>query len=312
MRIVVIGGTGHIGGHLVPMLVRDGVETVVIARGMSELPPESEWKRVRIEQGTYRGEGDAAWAKVLSGALREGDTLIDIIGNDLSATYEIARQRDCHHVIACGSIWMLGTPRRVPFVDVSHTPCCFQGYADRWSVILEMQRRGIAGQGPLFSAILPPNICGPGKIPLDTVGDRDIEVHRALSAGKPVMLPEGPEALIGPCDAEDIARAFYLAAIQPHRAAGEIFNVGADYALTASEFVATYGRIYGVRIGIQRVTWQYFAEKVVPDPGARYHFEAHMCPDISRLRQRLGFAPRYTPEQTMWRAVQWMRGRGVL
>ena len=88
--------------------------------------------------------------------------------------------------------------------------------------------------------------------------------------------------------AEDIARAFHMAARQPHRAAGEIFNVGSDYALTASELVATFGQIYGTRIPIERVSWQHFAEKIVPDPGARYHFEAHMGPEISKVRQRLG------------------------
>lgn len=312
MRIVVIGGTGHIGGHLVPMLVNDGVETVVLARGQSQIPTDSTWARVKIERGTYRAAGDSDWEKTLRSSLHEGDTLIDILGADLAGTYETARQRGCQHVIACGSVWMLGTPRRVPFADVSQISCWSKGYADRWKVILETLRRSIAGEGPLFSAILPPNICGPGKIPLDTKGGRDIAVHRDLQAGKTVYLPEGPEALIGPCDAEDIARAFHLAARQPHRSAGEIFNVGSAYALTASELVATYAQIYGVRIPVEYVTWKHFAEKIVPDKGGRYHFEAHMCPDISKLRQRLGFEPRYTPEQTMWRAVQWMRQRNML
>jgi len=307
MRVVVIGGTGHIGGHLIPMLVKDGMEAVVIARGKSAIPNTEEWSLAQIVRTSYGRDGDRAWAETLKDTLRDGDTLIDILGTDLASTYDAAKQRGCLHVIACGSVWMLGTPRRVPFNDVSQTPFWGEGYATRWAVILETQRRGMAGAGPIFSAILPPNICGPGKIPLDTVGGRDIAVHKALAAGKPVILPEGPDVLIGPCDAEDIARAFHLAARQPQRAAGEIFNVGSAYALTASEFVATYGQIYGVRIPIERVPWKHFAEQIVPDPGARYHFEAHMCPDISRLRERLGYAPRHTPEQTMWRAVQWMR-----
>ena len=33
MRIVVIGGTGHIGTYLVPSLVSAGHETVVVSRG---------------------------------------------------------------------------------------------------------------------------------------------------------------------------------------------------------------------------------------------------------------------------------------
>jgi nucleoside-diphosphate-sugar epimerase len=295
------------------MLVRDGAQVVVICRGQSKLPEADEWSRVRIERGSY-GEADARadWSVLVEKVLREGDTLIDILGADLAGTYEVARQRDVAHVIACGSVWMLGEPKRVPFNEISQTPSWDEGYASRWKVIQDVLRRSIAGEGPLFTAILPPNISGPGKIPLETQGGRDIAVHRALMVGKPVLLPEGPDVLIGPCDAEDVARPFCLAARQPQRAAGEIFNVGSAYALTASEFVATYGRIYGVRIPIRRVPWKQFAEEVVPDRGSRYHFEAHMCPDISKLRQRLGCEPRHTPEQSLWRAVEWMRQRGLL
>jgi nucleoside-diphosphate-sugar epimerase len=311
MRIVIIGGTGHIGGHLIPMLIRDGIDATVVTRGRGALPDNPEWAKVNVARIAY-GDSNSAWKEDLKNTLREGDVLIDILGNDLAAAYDIARQRGCSHVIACGSVWMLGTPRRVPFNEISQTPFWGEGYAQRWQVITEMLRRSIAEPGPLFTAILPPNICGPGKIPLDTVGGRDINVHRHLIAGNPVILPEGPDVLIGPCDAEDIARAFHLAARQPHRAGGEIFNVGSAYALSASEFVATYSQIYGVTNPIQRIPWKEFAEKIIPDPGSRYHYEAHMCPDISKLRTHLGYEPHYTPEQTMRRAVQWMREKKLL
>jgi uncharacterized protein YbjT (DUF2867 family) len=35
MKIVLIGGTGHIGGYLVPMLVADGHRVTVISRTAS-------------------------------------------------------------------------------------------------------------------------------------------------------------------------------------------------------------------------------------------------------------------------------------
>ena len=207
---------------------------------------------------------------------------------------------------------MLGTPRRIPCPEESQTPFWEEGYTKRWQVIQEVLRASGAGSGPLFTAILPPNICGPGKIPLDTQGGRSIEVHRHLARGKEVILPEGADVLIGPCDAEDIARSFFLALRQPDRAAGQIFNVGSAYALSAGEFVAAYGAIYGVRIPIRRVPWQQFATEIVPDPGSRYHFEAHMCPDVSKLQSLLGYEPKFTPEQTLSRAVQWMKEQRLL
>ena len=72
------------------------------------------------------------------------------------------------------------------------------------------------------------------------------------------------------------------------------------------------GAIYGVKIPIAWHSWQEYSEKINPDPGAHFHFGAHMCPDLTRIRTQLGYAPRYTPEQSMERAVAWMRQQKML
>ena len=125
-------------------------------------------------------------------------------------------------------------------------------------------------------------------------------------------LPELGAVLIGPCDAEDVARGFFLSALQPEASAGEIFNVGSAYALTARRFVEVYGEIYGSTIPIEWMSWKTYAEEISPDPGSNYHFRGHMCPDISKIRSALGYAPRHTPEETMARAVDWMRREGMM
>ncbi len=135
---------------------------------------------------------------------------------------------------------------------------------------------------------MPPNICGPGKIPLDCYGSRSIENHKNHLLGKPVTLPEPGQTLIGPCDAEDVARGFYLSVMSPENAADEIFNVGSSYALTARQFVETYGKIYGVKIPIEWCSWKEYAEEINPQPGANFHFKAHMCPDISKNFKKAG------------------------
>jgi nucleoside-diphosphate-sugar epimerase len=37
-----------------------------------------------------------------------------------------------------------------------------------------------------------------------------------------------------------------------------------------------------------------------------------MCPDLTKITTRLGYAPRYTPEETLARAVDWMRQQGMI
>jgi nucleoside-diphosphate-sugar epimerase len=67
-----------------------------------------------------------------------------------------------------------------------------------------------------------------------------------------------------------------------------------------------------VNIPIRWVDWQEYITKVCPAVGAHHHYKANMCPDISKIRARLGYEPKYTPEQTMARAVNWMRECRIL
>ncbi len=47
-KAVIIGGAGHIGTYLVPLLVNNGFEVVVISRGISKPYEENPvWQRVK-------------------------------------------------------------------------------------------------------------------------------------------------------------------------------------------------------------------------------------------------------------------------
>ena len=308
MKITLIGGTGHIGRFLTPMLLQAGHEVVVVTSGRTPLPDVAGWESATVIQATYGRAGDDAWREIIAGLGSE--VVIDIIGNDLRALYETTREQ-CRHLVACGSVYMFGAPRTVPCPDETQGPCPFESYADRYAVIQELKQEA-AGAGIAFTAIMPPNICGPGKIPLEPMGGRDAEVHGAMSRGEEMPLPAPGSTLLGPCDAEDIARAFVLAVDDRAAARDEIFNVGSAYALTAKQFVEVYGKIYGKAIPIRWVDWNEYVSNVSAGLGAYCHFEFNMCPDIGKLRSKLGYEPAYTPEQTMARAVDWMRTEGLV
>ena len=307
MRVAVIGGTGHIGGFLTAQLVADGHEVTVITRGQKPFPRGGAWEEVSIVKADYR-LGDRQWQELIRDV--RADVVVDIIQADMAGTYEAIRGFAGHYVV-CGSVWMLGVPTRVPAPEVSFGPAIGENYQRRFdeiqSVMAQAERDGFA-----VTVILPPNICGPGKIPLDLRGGRDIEAHRAHQRGEPVQLPQGCNTLIGPCDASDVAQGFRQAVRHREAAAGHIFNVGAPYALRAAEFVAAYGGIYGVEIPIEWIPHEIFYGEVLPASGANAHFRAHMCPDLSKIRARLGYEPDFTPEQTMERAVEWTRSQGLL
>lgn len=307
MNVLVVGGTGHIGGFLVPMLIDRGHSVTVMTTGRRPVPDGAEWQNVHFVRADYSRE-DRSWMDAVVQA--EAKAVIDIPGNDLPALYEAAKPH-CRHLIACGSVWMFGPPRVVPTPPEPQNPCESPGYAVRYREIVQVRQQA-QEDGIAFTAIMPPNICGPGKIPLDNTGGRDIERHKAMMRGQPAVLPERCNTLIGPCDASDVAATFALAVDSRDAAAGEIFNTGSAYALTAPEFIAAYSRIYGNPIPIHYVPEHFFYNELLPAPGANFHFRHHMCPDISKTRRLLGYEPRYTPEQTMERAVNWMRQEGML
>jgi nucleoside-diphosphate-sugar epimerase len=292
MKILVIGGTGQVATFLVPMLMEAGHEVVIGSRG----------KRTSTHSAkvVYCDGNDVG---TLTSLVNEGfDVIIDFPGTAYRV-FEVFEET-ASHIIACGSLWMFGYPRVVPTPEQTQNDCVFESYARRYSEILEMIERS-GKKKAVFTAIMPPNICGPYKIPLDTMGGRDIEVHKSLQKGETVYMPDGPEALIGPCDAEDIARVFYLAVENRDKAAGQIFNVGAKNSVTISEFVKIYSEIYGVEIPVERVPWERYKE-INPEVSAYWHFYAHMVPDITKARQLLKYEPRYDVRTTLARAVEWM------
>src|SRR5690349_13820931 len=121
MRIVVIGGSGHIGTFLVPRLVRAGHEVLNLSRGArspyAEFP---EWRQVR--QIAVDRERDDDFPGRVAG-LRP-DVVIDLICFTLdSATALVERLRgETGHLLHCGTLWRYGPSSTLPIAESAGTP----------------------------------------------------------------------------------------------------------------------------------------------------------------------------------------------
>ena len=186
MKVIVIGGTGHVGKFMVPMLVDAGCDVVVAGRGKTALPQDSVWSGVKYVTCNI---GDDQSIDQLKD--ENPEVVINMPGN----TWQVYQRLKDHvkHIIACGSLWLLGEARVVPTPEITQdsTP-----QAGRYEYLLKMLKESRCNDLAM-TAIFPPNICGPGKIPLECLGGRSLEVHRQHAKGVEVTLPDGPEALIG-------------------------------------------------------------------------------------------------------------------
>jgi nucleoside-diphosphate-sugar epimerase len=308
-RVTIIGGTGHIGGALVPMFVRAGWEVCVISRGQRPVPRSEPWRSVRLVQADYRrAVAEGRWGTVLSDV--PAGTVIDLLGIDAIATFEAARQR-LEHLVLCGSLWMFGPPRTVPTPARRQGTCPFEAYAKRFRQMEQLINAWQKGTPPV-TGVMPSNICGPGKVPLDPHGTRNLELHRAMSRGQTVQLPGDGNTLVGPADREDVARVFFLAATQRDLAAGRLFIAAAAHAVPLNHLVQIYADAYGTQIPVEHLDWDTFRQRFDLTDDALYHHQQHMCGDITRTRRLLGYEPAHTVEDSIYRAVRWMYDEGLL
>jgi nucleoside-diphosphate-sugar epimerase len=309
VKILIIGGTGHIGSFLVQQLIDEGHDVIVVSSGRSALNDVLRGKVESVALSYGEMLKDESFQSLL--VQKRIGAVVDILQSNSAGIYSACKQAGVEQLVFCGSVWMFGRPKIVPTPETMQTPCPFEGYETRYKQMLDVLQLS-AESDISVSAIMPPNICGPGKVPLDGMGGRSIEVHRAHQQGEEVCLPYPGTNLVGPCDADDVARGFVCALSNREASHGEIFNVGSSYALTSEQFIKTYADIYGVSIPIRYVEPSEYVRDVMPNLGVNFHFLEHMCPDISKISSRLGYKPSYTPQTTMERAVRWMRDQELM
>src|SRR6185436_11979177 len=119
MRVVVIGGTGHIGTFLIPRLVNAGHDVIVASRGEREpyvkYPAWESVQRIEID----RVAEDAAGTFGERIAALEPDAVVDLICfTPHSAEHLVdalkARQTLLLH---CGTMWVHGLATTVPVTE---------------------------------------------------------------------------------------------------------------------------------------------------------------------------------------------------
>ena len=123
MKILVTGGTGHIGSFLVPRLVLGGHTVKVVCRTPEPhyTHPKLAWPQVEWVVADRRAEEqDDTWQKRMAGM--DVDAVIDLIcfTPEQNRMMVEAFEGRISHFLHCGSIWAYGPSPRAPYRE--HDP----------------------------------------------------------------------------------------------------------------------------------------------------------------------------------------------
>jgi nucleoside-diphosphate-sugar epimerase len=315
MRVVVVGGTGHIGTFLVPRLVRAGHEVVNISRGSRAAYAASpEWREVeQVVADREREDAEGVFGDRVAGLRAEA--VVDLVCFTLeSAVALVERLRgEAGHLLHCGSIWRYGPSRKLPIAEGEGTEP-FGDYGIQKDRIARMLKDETAGGGLVTTSLHPGHIVGPGWPPIGPVGNLDPAVWRVLSAGQPLQIPGLGVELMHHVHADDVAQAFELAIAQRDAARGEDFNVVAPRALNVRGFADEAASWFGQAATLESVSWAQFRAGTTEEYGQSSweHLVRSHCAAIDKARSLLGYAPRYEPEAAVLESVRWLIEHGEL
>jgi nucleoside-diphosphate-sugar epimerase len=313
VRVVVVGGSGHVGTYLVPRLVEAGYEVVSISRGQSE-PYQAHPAWEVVEQVALDREAEEAAGTFGERVLAlEPDVVIDMI----CFTQESARQLveplqgRIQHFLHCGTIWVHGHSTRVPTTeDQARHP--FGEYGTQKAAIeaylLDKARRS----GFPATILHPGHIVGPGWAPVNPAGNFDPGVFERLYRGDELDLPNFGMETVHHVHADDVAQAFVLALLNWSVAAGESFHVVSPAALTLRGYAEAVAGWFGRPARPRFVPWEEWREGVSGEEAeVTWDHIAHSpnC-SIAKARRLLGYEPGYTSLGAVRESLGWLIENG--
>ena len=323
-RVLVTGGAGFIGSHLVERLLARGDEVVVVddlSTGLRTNLPDSHERlafvRADLRDWLSQGASDAgAFDEIYHMAAAVGVELViaDPIGSietnteQTSALLRYASSGTAGRpaVLVASSSEVYGKSERVPFHeddDVVYGPTT----ATRWSYAcskaideyLALAHHRHHGLGVVIARLF--NTVGPRQ-----VGRYGMVLPRfvaAAMAGEPLKVFGDGRQVRCFCDVRDVARGL-AGLVGTPSAIGKIFNVGGESDIAIGELARLVIDELGSGSDIQLVPY----DKAY---GPGFEDLRRRVPDLTRLREAIGFRPEHDLRATIRAVAEAMGPAGV-
>jgi nucleoside-diphosphate-sugar epimerase len=313
MKIVVIGGTGHIGTYLVPRLVQEGHVVVSVSRGGRKPYRDSGiWKLVE-QHRIDRAQEEAAGSFAARIAGMGPDVVIDLICFTMESARHLVEglEGEIGHFLFCGTIWVHGHSEIVPTTEaMPRRP--FGDYGMRKAAIEAWLLEKAHRNGFPATVLHPGHIVGPGWVPLNPAGNFNPVVFKALAEGKSLFLPNLGLETVHHVHADDVAQAFCRAMEYRSSAIGESFHVVSPAALTLRGYAERLARWLGREPDLAFLPWDEWRKTVTSeDAAATWDHIAHSpnC-SIEKAARLIHYAPRYASLDAVYESLEWLSVHG--
>lgn len=328
MKIVVLGGSGHIGSYLVPKLIRDGHSVISITRSDRQPYTASDPAWQYVEKKFLDRSNTNFNANV---AKLNADVVVDLIAFDLDAVKGLVtalKPTKLSHYLFCSSIWAHGHATLLPSDPNAVNKEPLDSYGKE-KVACENYLKAEYRQNHFPATIvMPGQVSGPGWIIINPVGNLNPKIFQDIANGQAIALPNFGMETLHHVHADDVAQVFYLAIKHRNQSLGESFHAVVDQSITLYGFAQAMYRSFHQAPQINFLPWpewkkymeqpefQSWHEKYADRDGdvekTYYHIARSGNYSIANATNLLHYHPRHTILETINDSVHSYIERGVI
>jgi len=306
MRITIIGGTGHVGTYLVPMLVEAGHEITCVSRSLRQpYQAHASWKRVTMVQiDRLASESTNRFGKEILAL--QPEVVIDMICFEPGSAKHLHEHLNgrIQQLVHCGTMWVHGHSVQVPVrEDAPRKP--FGDYGIAKAAIEKFLLDEHRASGFPATILHPGHIVGPGWVPLNPAGNFNPAVFKKLKNGEELVLPNIGMETVHHVHARDVAQAFLLAVANPAQAIGENFHVVSPAALTLRGYAELMADWFGKPLRLSFLPWGEWKNTVSENDAAMTWDHIAHSPNgsIEKARRMLHYNPEYASIEAVQESV---------
>lgn len=297
MRVVVIGGTGHIGTFLIPRLVALGYDVISVSRQQREpYAVHGAWQSVRhISLDRTKTEKTGEFGTRI--AALDPDIVVDLICFTPESSHQLveALRGRVQQLLHCGTIWVHGHSTQVPTTEAAaRRP--FGDYGVNKAAIEADLLREARQHGFPATVLHPGHIVGPGWTPLNPAGNFDPGVFTKLSRGDELALPNFGLETIHHVHADDVAQGFEKVITNWRGAVGESFHLVSPAAVTLRGYAEAAAGWFGRDAQLTFLPFETWRKGVSEEDAQATWEHIARSPNcsIDKAERLLAYRPRYS------------------